>query len=440
MGVHDYVCFVERNGQDLRGFEPTERPVPFRREGYRAALSEPSDTHLPAVGAPEEDGEDESSVSTDDDLIDPFDYDGEVGCGIAVLVKVPTAHARQEILSWKLSEFERFPTVRAEYDYDGWCFEKVEGYNADGAIYSSHWYEQAVWRSPTYPDTWLVNFHPKAYEAFVRGEIPPERIPARYWEEVFGNRGRPLPPTKREAYAAVVDSGRLNLWELDGSPPPEPLKLPPKYVALRQKLEEAMPPATAYTLMGPLPGFTKARLGVLLGDHIEATVGAPLEVVRPRPNGPGYSFLEYHESAAGWALVSLSFRLTADVTLPARLTNRCLACPALPDLGSHFCLRHAGYAGQPGTAAELRRGAEQKIAEYAEGMCARIEGLLLAGLAPPDYVEARFEDRCENYRLRLSRAPGGADAGPAPVPEGPSFDPGDSAWLAYWTELGLGFE
>jgi hypothetical protein len=181
MGVHDYIDFVQGNGQCL------------------SPLTLLTDADAD-VGAEEDD-----------------DGNGAVGSTRAILVRVPDSCTVRDILSWRLTDFAKYPVHEAKYSWDDWGFENVRGYRKILMGDSDRWWEQSIWRSPTFPGEWLVTFEPGTYAAFVRGEAQPELIPWWYYRCVFGSRPDSCPLNKKLAYKRIVDSGALNVREFDGT-------------------------------------------------------------------------------------------------------------------------------------------------------------------------------------------------------------------------------
>jgi hypothetical protein len=364
MGVCDYTCAVERNGQNLRGFVPGAG----------------------CLGA-DEVGENDSSDERDDWSSDECD-DWSAGAGEAVLVAVPEAVAVREILSWGLSKFAEFPAERVDYDWDGWCFVGVEGYSEVlTRSATSSWYDTAIWSSPSRPGKRLVNFHPAAYEAFVTGRTAARDIPRGYLKEVFSNRDRPWPGSELLAVSAIRDCGALNLWEYDGLDPIA-VDPPQEYSELRSAIAAHLPVSATYAFDDQPPAdIPRARLAVLLEDH-----AAPI--------GPSslanFSRVELRDSGrSNWRL-DLSAEVSAEIELPEALAGGCLVCQRPRDLASLLCLEHANVPVGP-----LLAPAAARLAEAGQARMGRMEELLreLVGVVEvgPPALRARFWERGRLY-------------------------------------------
>lgn len=144
MGVHDYIDFVQRNGQCVA-----------------------------------------SLFFLDNDEDDPgLQYETS---DQAILVMIDKKYSKADILSWHLREFAKFPTVKVTYSADDWNFIEVQGYS-EILMADKEWWDQAIWESPSVPGIYLVNFEPNTYNAFVLENFIPEKIPQSYLDDVFGNR------------------------------------------------------------------------------------------------------------------------------------------------------------------------------------------------------------------------------------------------------------
>jgi hypothetical protein len=185
MGVHDYIDFIQRNGQCLYSLDPDER---IKDEGI----------------------EDEGETSDEDPP-------NTVGTDKAMVVRVPDRHTIADILSWKLTKFAEFPVVELEYTWDGWDFIDEEGEDMEYSEYLmgniDDYYRNGVWKCDrVYPGQWLLNFEENSYKAFVLGEIDPERIPWYYYQMAFDNRDwNNLPPTKADAFARLANKNEPTL-------------------------------------------------------------------------------------------------------------------------------------------------------------------------------------------------------------------------------------
>jgi hypothetical protein len=182
MGIHDYIDFIQRNGQHIGKLDYAE-------------------------------DEEESFEDT--------------GSSEAILVRIPTTYTKRDILSWPLTEFAKFPAVKYNYSWDNWDFEPALGYH-EVLSGDKEWYDQTIWQSSAKSGEWLVNFEPEEYNAFVLGKGDPTSISWNYYKFVFQNRNMGylfdsfefLSPELRNqrkiyGYNLIVNSGERNLLEYD---------------------------------------------------------------------------------------------------------------------------------------------------------------------------------------------------------------------------------
>lgn len=168
MGVHDYICFIQRNGQCLYILRETDE--------------------------------------TEDD-----DDDDECGSNEAIIVLVPKSNKITDILSWNLQKFAEFEKIEEKYSWDDWAFENFDDYR--DYLCKDNWWEQTIWEDQKIPGMYLVTFEPNAYDAFVLGKISPENISRSYYEKVLENRGLDMPKNKIDVYNYLVKCGDENLAE-----------------------------------------------------------------------------------------------------------------------------------------------------------------------------------------------------------------------------------
>lgn len=174
MGVHDYISFIQRNGQCLIEIEPSQ---------------------------PEEN-------NTKED-IDPDSLESD-SCGLAeaVLVKVPMSFSKDDITRWYPQQFATYQFFKTGYSWDNIEFEFEEN---DGGLreyfeaISSGEANDGLWESSHYPGVWLVVFTPKEHDIFVMGKYTdPNDISYSYYSSVFKGRQEELPNTKEEAFGKIM--------------------------------------------------------------------------------------------------------------------------------------------------------------------------------------------------------------------------------------------
>lgn len=372
MGIHDYVDFVQRNGQTLTPLRLTDENV--------------------------KDDDDCGDAVLDDDRDD--DCDGPVGSSEATLVRVPGTYSVRDILQWPLPKFAEFPFVKATYSWDGWGFAEVKGYSKVLQGYDD-WWDAAIWVSKSFPGERLVNFEPAVYAAFVLGHADLERVPWAYYRTVFENRFAPLPKTKGLALFAVTHAARENLWDYDKREL-EPLPLPAAFTDLRAAvLEEelyARPEYFEYRLVpsadatAAAAAMSKIRLETLAGDHVEIPPD-PTWAEGADPAG----ILGTHLRRLDGGKLALKFCPECRVRPRDELVRGCIECGAMREIGRYTCAEH------PATL-EMHYNAVKRLAEDAESLMPNLRALAkFAAAGPPPAVESTFEEKGVRYTLRFAR-------------------------------------
>ncbi len=185
MGIHDFVSYIQRNGQSI---------FPLESWGETKAIYDPQEDY-------EEDCEDHEEDCAGGNVSD------------AILVKVPETEDRVEILKWPLARFADFEHFPSRFTADeGWFFDFEEDDDLSlpgtymGVLAGDDIDNHCVWKSKHYPGFWLVNFLEEEYKMFVRAASPtnPNTIPQEYYRLVFKERKREVPPTKREAFDLIA--------------------------------------------------------------------------------------------------------------------------------------------------------------------------------------------------------------------------------------------
>jgi hypothetical protein len=183
MGIHDYVCFVQRNGQYIQALELLPNPKNFREE----FLEDLKNNDL--------DPTDEENIPNRDNVLrflNDLDIEG-TGQNSAILVKIPFLEgmARETILSWHLSEFAKYAYSTVEYSWDSWDFIENGEYLDYNTVFSSasSTIDESLWQKDGH---WIVNFDPLAYEAFVLQKHSCYSIPATYYMAVLENRQKKI--------------------------------------------------------------------------------------------------------------------------------------------------------------------------------------------------------------------------------------------------------
>jgi len=102
-------------------------------------------------------------------------------------------------MSLSFNELAKYPVRLEEYDWDKWDYPDYPGYS----FFLSE-EDLSVWYNE---DHWIINFHPTAYDVFVKGYHQPEQICIGWYLHVLENRGiewRKLDSfDKRELYQMI---------------------------------------------------------------------------------------------------------------------------------------------------------------------------------------------------------------------------------------------
>lgn len=308
MGIHDYVDFIQRNGQFI--------------------------TPLVLL---DEDNDDNSDSCDDND-------GGDHGSGNAIIVKIPSKYTKRDILSWSLVEFIKYPIITAEYSWDDWDFRPSLGY--DNYLHDSDkWHDAAIWQSEMYPDEWLINFDPISYEVFVLGKSNPNLVSWEFYTMIFSNRydscpGMSLTSTsakrkennsKLDAFNLIVESGVANLYTYDD-----------KHFAKIQNAQHevllykhAMNPifSKQYSYRYQLPEEIKNnRFQILLQDNIRL-----VDLLRPRVNREYESRFNCAELPHK---INIRFESVLPVELSRTFTEGCIVCTSTRSIGHYTCYDH----------------------------------------------------------------------------------------------------
>jgi hypothetical protein len=370
MGIHDFIDFVQRNGQCI----------------YPLQLMDGVKNH---------------SDDDDDECDDECD---SAGSARAIIVLVPSTYTKKEIISWPLREFAKFQKIDADYSWDNWGFDKIEGYR-EILFDEDKWWNQAIWMSPTFKDHYLVNFEPAVYDAFVLGNATAEQLPWGYIANVFRCRNLPTPPTKELALAKILDCGKENLFEYEGLPL-EPLPVPQAYLSLYNEIMSRPTFSTFFTYsVKPPPQLSKARLSILVKDNVSLVqppagsvnaLSLPKLKVYPdfRIGGETTFCVKYDPDEAVFAF---TFRpsLSMNVNIQPKYDNMCIYCWVLHRwIGSYTCILHQAIDAQPYKAA-----AAAMIRSEVVGLSLNLESL--RSVEPPPTLNASFTEKGEKYDLTL---------------------------------------
>lgn len=195
MGVCDFTCFVQRNGQCMGTHSVLKKPMTVREEAIEM-LDKKNPTQAEILEAINED-----------------DGDGMCGSAKAIIVYVPKSITREDVLNMAPSAMIKYKSCEDNYSWESLGFSEHEGYldwlSGDlpkPAQPTKHPEPSCVWGSAS--DFHYVNFDPFAYECFVLWKHDPMRIPAAFFRDILQSYGLSLAdvsPTldKGELFAAV---------------------------------------------------------------------------------------------------------------------------------------------------------------------------------------------------------------------------------------------
>jgi len=213
MGVHDFVDFIQRNGQCFYGIELLDDSITTREE-LSDLMSDDGDDIYKAICSYEKLN------------------DSHPGASEAYLVLVPKSQVKNmnDLYRWNPTNFKRYEKVLVRYSWDDWDFSddsKYFGYdevlqNAPGS-YSSEDVElyipgtECVWEIPEdnthrnlepFRNKYIVNFDKLTYECFVEQRHHPNKIPLNFYLNVLENYNikinRFKNPEKINLYNAIM--------------------------------------------------------------------------------------------------------------------------------------------------------------------------------------------------------------------------------------------
>ena len=338
MGVSEYICFIQRNGQNVTSLvlgesEPNRFPV-LRTSNYTERI-----------------------------------VNKHADCGKAIVVLVPGSYSLPDILSFELKDFRKFEYVKTYHNWDTRQFKGIKGYydvlmeNPDD---NAEWWEYAVWTSLSFPGYWLVNFEFMSYHVFVRftdkihgkshrhmSDKLLDLIPMSFFEEIFGNRSLPCPESKRDAFNEIQTFGKYDLKKYHD----KNYQYNCKYITVEHEYHEVKRNFLKKDIIVRLCSgnlynytFTKGvldkkisnlsitptRFNVLVGDYIPKGVHNGCELLKPellhkwyKPNGK-----ELNETFN----LYYTFRLKID--LDNDDISGCLKCKKRRWIESLYCYEH----------------------------------------------------------------------------------------------------
>jgi hypothetical protein len=161
MGVTDFECLIERNGQVLHGIELLEQPMTTEQELKNFC-------------------EDEWDGKISEDLLqDVMDsYEG-AGARMGRLILIPRSLSLEEVTSIPLLELGKYPFRDEIYDWDEWDFPNFEGHSkfkmGEIPFPTSR---ECLWSND---DHWIISINPMVYDVYIRQLYPPELVPLAWY-------------------------------------------------------------------------------------------------------------------------------------------------------------------------------------------------------------------------------------------------------------------
>jgi len=297
MGIHDYIDFIQRNGQNVYSLDILD------------------------------DATDELNPRGDDDI-----DDCENTSSAAIIVHIPKTIGKETILSMNLPDMQQFQYHEEEFDSDEWDFVETKGHN--DAIHKDEIFEQIFWESEKYPDHYLINFEPNSYKAFVQNKIKPELIPWAYFESVFENRNRELPLIKEHAFKIIQNSGNINLNEFHNIKK-EPIPCALEYLDKIKEINSRpiFSQNYSYKLKNKDESISVARLFFLVRDNISI----PNELIKVNVISDNY---KSGKTATYSYPMIFNINFSYKISIDTKLINGCIMCGGLRDAGCFTCCNH----------------------------------------------------------------------------------------------------
>lgn len=342
MGVCDFTCFVQRNGQSLFALSTS-------------------------------DGENDSDE----------DISSLEGSASAILVIIPrngSKISKRIILSWKLSQFAKYDTIKTGYNWDSREFDELPGYS--DVLDNDKWTNTAIWKNK---DNYIVNFEEGAYKAFVEEKLASDKISLKYYEIIFENRNLPCPATKDLAYKKIFDCGAENLWEYDDKIL-DLLDVEIRYNSVLEQKEKILKKySTSYT-MNPIPNIKRTRVAILIKDNLQtAGFNHPQDIIiNASPTLPESAFCT---EVKGVLNIKVYFKLT----IGRNYFDGCIRCGKRRWIGSYMCLKH-------------QYKFEESIDKYEKKINREIENikaLNITGKAPKK-ITVSFDEKDQLYEVVLT--------------------------------------
>lgn len=357
MGVHDYICFVQRNGQNVKSLTTSI---------YYYNSDEDED------------------YSEDEDL-------EEYGAGEAVLVLVPKTFTIEEILSWNLREFQKFSIKRCEYSWDDWSFTEFPFY--DEFIRKDKWWEQTIWTDDSLPDTYIVTFETGAYDAFVLGKIDQELISSTYYRTILDNRNLDMPSGKTSAYDFIMNSGPENVAEYLGIESPK-VSIPQQYSSLYESVMKIplFSKIFAYQLSNTPQELHHARLEILIMDNITC-LNKTINPFICRSLWCDKNIRSKH-NLGGISTYYFTFYPNIEVVIDDKLFHGCIVCGKRRCYTKYTCIDHYNESIDI-------NDHNNKILLLSDQLINNLNMLSIQDI--PDKLFVNFEEKGINYKLTLYR-------------------------------------
>lgn len=206
MGVCDFVCHIQKNGQN--GYSAENHVEEYEQYGDpNLTDEEPELLQDPEI-------QELTRKEKKDFYLDQYQeiYGNDCfGFDKGILVFVPKTNTRKQIFTKPYPWFAKFKKQLWKYSHDGWEFYKI----INGKKIYLKWEhdQESVWEHKRYPKHWLVSFEPNFYKWFVKCDIPVEKIPILSLLQPFWNNSRMFFDEKK--YKRMMRKALKSDWSFD---------------------------------------------------------------------------------------------------------------------------------------------------------------------------------------------------------------------------------
>lgn len=135
MGVHDYVCYVQRNDQCLKNYEISEGQPTMKLVRREDEDDDPTESEI--------EWEEYDAKCFRDSILGGYEWNEETyGDANCISFLLPSSFTRKRIRKMDLRKFVRYPRVELTYDWGSWSFEELKGY--EKALHKNSSIKQAI--------------------------------------------------------------------------------------------------------------------------------------------------------------------------------------------------------------------------------------------------------------------------------------------------------